>query len=167
MGCDIHIYVEQQGIDGAWSHVEWPFRNTRWPATGPFDDRDYHVFGFLAGVRNYSAVDPIAEVRGLPDDLSAYVKHEADDCDWHSHSWLSADELTGHDYTRLIEDRRVTREIAPGLRSGAETAEPGGGKQMPLSEFLGEAFLRDVATLSAIQRASGDRPTRVVFWFDN
>jgi len=149
MGCDIHTYVEQQEGDGTWVRAEWPDADRANYVWGPFDWRSYHLFGFLADVRNYSKVPPIADPRGLPGDVSAALREQADDIDHHSHSWLSVSELADFDYAQTFEDRRVTR---------------GGGKRVTYREFLGEEFFRDLATLTTMNTA---RPTRVVFWFDS
>jgi hypothetical protein len=149
MGCDIHTFVEQQTPTG-WEHLE---------IQEVFDWRSYHLFGWLAGVRNYSQVPPIAEPRGLPADVSREVEKESNDLDWHSRSWLSADELLAFDYDATFEDRRVTVS-----GDGGHTAEPGGGEMTTYREFLGPNYFADLTRLAELEK---DAPTRVVFWFDN
>jgi hypothetical protein len=74
------------------------------------------MFGFLANVRNYSAVPPIAEQRGFPDDASEGAKAEYDDgFGYHSPSWLMVNELLAFNYDALMENRRVTRQLASGI----------------------------------------------------
>ncbi|WP_262265532.1 hypothetical protein [Microvirga yunnanensis] len=137
MSSDIRSQAERR-VDRRWEVV---------PDLWPFDCRDYSIFGFLADVRNYSAVRPISEPRGIPRD--------AVDRDWwddhHSCSWLSTDELLAFDYDQVIEDRRGR---------GRETVEPGEGKMMTYREFLGEGFFDDLEEL----KASGAE--RIVFGFD-
>ncbi len=89
MGCDIHWFVERQRDDGAWEVVS--------EADGPH--RYYNLFFALAGVRYGTAV-PIAEPRGLPDDVSDEVKRDSDDwgCDGHSHSWHTLETLLAYDW---------------------------------------------------------------------
>ena len=103
MGCDIHSRAEQRDENGKWQVIA---------GFPPFDWRDYGMYGFLAGVRNYSAVPPISQPRGLPSDAP-----EVDEDDgWlgdHSYSWLSVEELTTFDYDAAVEDCRVTRQIGP------------------------------------------------------
>lgn len=61
MGCDMHMMIERKTGTG-YECV---------PKTGGlFVDLDYRIFGFLAGVRNYSATIPISEPRGMPSDAS-------------------------------------------------------------------------------------------------
>ncbi|MFG6661151.1 hypothetical protein [Sulfitobacter sp. 915] len=159
MGCDIHIYTERKSAEGyelvkGAKFIEGP---------DPFDWRSYGMFGFLAGVRNYSAVTPIADPRGLPRDVSTEVAEEYETWsrDAHSASWISVSELVAFDYGQVIEDRRVTVQMGPNHWDGGGTAEPGGGRPMTYREFLGHRFFDDLQKLS---EAGADR---IVFWFDN
>ena len=148
MGCDIHSFAEKK--EGA----SWAFIG----GLHPFDWRSYGMYGFLAGVRNYSAVSPITAQRGFPRDASPEVREEKDqwEGDAHSASWLTLAELTAFDYDAPMEDRRVNRN-----GSGGCTCEPGEGKKTTYREFLGEKFFEDLASL----KAAGAE--RVIFWFDN
>lgn len=157
MGCDIHTRAQKRNGD-KWEDL--PFE--------PFDWRSYGMFGFLADVRNYSAVPPIAQPRGLPPDIvrsnpNFYGEHDDDYNGFgdHSFSWLSVEELLAFDYDQPLEDRRVTRQTAPNLWDGGCTAEPGGGKMTTYREFLGESFFRDLDRLKEIGAE------RVVFGFDS
>lgn len=147
MGCDIHSYAEKR-VNGKWQRVD----------VTPFDWRSYGMYGFLAGVRNYSDVPPLAGRRGLPGDASQEVagEHEHWGGDAHSASWLSVEELSVFDYDAAVEDRRITVN-----NDGGCTAKPGGGKMTTWREFLGPDFFRDLA---ALKDAGAER---VVFWFDN
>lgn len=167
MGCDIHSYAERK-IDGQWHWIDGVFGSVKYPDKEPFGCRDYSVFAFLAGVRNYSDVIPIVEPRGLPEDISRLVKdqYEAWYGDGHTASWLSIEELNNFDYDQTMEDRRVTRIYVNPLTGGSWsdggcTASPGGGKPMTYREFLGQGFFDDLAVLNKIGAE------RVVFWFDN
>jgi hypothetical protein len=148
MGCDIHAHAERK-TTGGYELV---------PDVVPFDWRSYGMYGFLAGVRNYSAVPSIAERRGLPDDMSAGAREEYEhwELDAHSASWLALDELLAFDYDRPLEDRRVMRN-----GDGGCTCDAGEGEMTTFREFLGPAFFDD---LDALKEARADR---VVFWFDN
>lgn len=153
MGCDIHCFAEKQNQDGTFTMID---------GLSPFDHRSYGTFGFLAGVRNYSEVTPIARPRGFPDDASDGVKFEFEawGCDGHTPSWLSVDELSAFDYSQFMEDRRCSVKVGNAINCGA-TCEPGQGKKETFAQFLGKWFLDDIAAL----KESG--ATRVVFWFDN
>ena len=150
MGCDIHSQAEKR-INGRWTRID---------GLEPFDWRSYGMYAFLAGVRNYSAVTPLSEPRGLPDDVD-YVEDAEHWLGEHSFSWLSLDELLSFDYEQKMEDRRVTRQLAPNLISGAETCDPGEGEKMTYREFLGQSFFDDIERL----KAAGAE--RVVFGFDS
>lgn len=148
MGCDIHSRAERK-IGGRWQVID---------GLQPFDWRSYGLFGFLANVRNYSAVPPLSEPRGLPDDAPATGEYDLGD---HSHSWLSLEELTAFDYEQTFEDRRVTRQIAPNAWSGGVTGEPGEGEITTFRDFLGSDFFAD---LDKLKEAGAER---VVFGFDS
>lgn len=156
MGCDIHT-LAQKRTDGKWETL--PFV--------PFDWRGYGMFGFLADVRNYSAIPPISPARGLPDDIvrpdpNFYGEHDDHlDIGDHSFSWLTVEELTSFDYDQPVEDRRYTRQEGPNFFNGAATAEPGQGKMTTYREFLGEGFFRDLDELKKIGAE------RIVFGFDS
>lgn len=150
MGCDIHAYAERAEPDGSFTYID---------DVDPFPVRSYGVFGFLAGVRNYSAVPPIAERRGFPDNASADVREAYDSwaSDGHSASWLTIDELLAFDYDAEMEDRRVTRNY-----DGGCTCAPGDGEKTTYRQFLGES-----AFFEPLYEMRNAGATRVVFWFDN
>lgn len=150
MGCDIHSTAERRDA-GKWVSV----------GISPFDWRDYGMYAFLAGVRNYSGIPPIAEKRGWPDDVSDAAREGHWDLDSHSHSWLTVEELENFDYSQPVEDRRYTRQTGPNSWDGGATAEAGHGTMTTYREFLGGAFFREI---DAMKAAGAER---VVFWFDN
>ncbi len=159
MGCDIHIWAERKTANGYEAVTDVLFAE----GSAPFDWRAYGMYGFLADVRNYSDVPPLAEQRGFPNDASSVA---ADDYDaWfseaHSASWLSVAELAAFDYDNPVEDRRITVQLAENMWSGGGTADPGDGEITTWREFLGGQFMADLAKL---QECGADR---VVFWFDN
>lgn len=156
MGCDIHTFVERRDEAGHWQMVD---------GVNPFDWRSYGVYGFLADVRNFSAVPPIVEPRGIPEDVSGKVRAEYDrwEFDAHTPSWLYVRELAGFDYEQTVNDRRVMRQTGPQSWDHGVTGTPEEGTSMTYREFLGDAFLRDVEQLEVL----GNPDDRVVFWFDN
>lgn len=150
MGCDIHAWGEKQLPTTEWVLVDL--------TPEPFDWRSYSLFGFLAGVRNYSDVPPIAPARGIPDALSKEVADNIGgwDLDAHNHSWLTMAELEAFDYSQPIEDRRVTRN-----GDGGCTADPGGGSMTTYREFLHSGYFDE---LKRLKEAGVER---IVFCFDN
>lgn len=88
MGCDIHAFVEyrQPKGDEGQDPPEWRgFREAHL-------ERDYEMFGLLAGVR--SLVDPIADPRGLPPDIGFWTQCGQRDwqADMHTPTWLTFEE---------------------------------------------------------------------------
>ncbi len=143
MGCDITAFAESREADGAW---------TARPVPDDFEWRNYSVYAFLAGVRNYSAITPISEPRGLPEDVS----EDADaacgrlDGDTHSRSWLTLAELRAFDYDQGLVDRRENGSTLPAHL----------GRPMTYREYLGPQFF------SALDQLEAMGATRVVFSFD-
>lgn len=179
MGCDIHTYVEIYNHDLS----KWVlFENEVFPLDSfgreydkkdfnshPFDWRSYSLFGFLADVRNYSEVEPIARYRGLPTDLSdglraLYGPDPEDGYDAfysgnHSHTYVLASELLAINYDEeLIDKRGVIGEFYTdeGVIVGRKTT---------YRAFLGQRFMSDLAILGSL--AENKEDIRVVMWFDN
>lgn len=164
MGCDIHsVAIDATGTPltgGNWADGKIADPEYGVGAGEPFGWRSYRVFGFLAGVRNYSGVPSISEPRGLPDDLKCDQHAEP----WlgdHSFSWLSVAELLAFDYDAPVEDRRTTIQLPGGGTNGGATAPQGDGKTMTWREFLGPGFFHDLAELQLIGAH------RVAFGFDS
>jgi hypothetical protein len=149
MSADIHGYAQVRTEQG-WEEREMPDFG-----------RDYAVFGFFADVRNYSKVGPIAEPRGLPDDVG-FDEDRLDEAHWsnHSHSWLTLAELHGYDYDQIVWDRRVTRDG----NGGVTTDDPAEGERLPLRDFLGAHFF---ACIGELVELGAPDDVRIVFWFDN
>jgi hypothetical protein len=108
MRCNIHAYVEVQDGRG-WQKIGEVFKKPNYRPNFPLSRRntplsdhpiqgcDYTLFSILAGVRNYSGNEPIAEPRGMPPDVSSEVRRlsERFGDDGHSHSWLLLSEILG------------------------------------------------------------------------
>lgn len=116
MSTDIHSYVEVRR-DGRWEKVGRIFPNPGWregdtidedpdiggyrgPCTDePYSDRNYDLFGMLAGVREPD-IEPIVHVlpRGVPEDASpefrAIISDYGDVCS----SWVKLAELQAYDW---------------------------------------------------------------------
>lgn len=172
MGCDIHSYAETKKKD-KWVLVtdifplsdfdkEWDKRER---GDHPFDWRSYGLFGFLAGVRNYSEVPTIVEPRGFPEDASDEVKKAWEEWEYggHTPSWITVKELLDFDYDQVFWDRRVTK-VEGNVTNGAAHAEEGEGEHLTIREFLGEMYFKH---LEALKEIGSPENTRIVFWFDN
>jgi hypothetical protein len=142
MGCDIHLHTEVK-IGGQWHHY-----------SAPEIDRDYTLFGKMAGVRGGG--DPIAPPRGLPADVSAVTALDATywDADGHHHSWLGAAEIW-----ELEEWLRKLMDGDPKRPDGWEMCREHWGYLFgnPFGSF--HEFPRE--------RREGIEDVRFVFWFDN
>lgn len=176
MGCDIHSFAEVRQPDGSWAKVGDVFPlnefGREWKKKAhdehPFDWRNYRVFGFLAGVCNYSAIQPLSEPKGLPIDISPEVAAGAEywDGDGHSHSWLTLAELLSRDYDAEIWDRRYTKQVGPRSFDGGATCavdEIHLGTRNSLREFLGPHFMEHLNVLKSLGASDS---VRIVFWFD-
>lgn len=163
MGTDLMRCKFQKQVEGGWVDVDEP------EGCDFTDGRSYAFYGWLANVRNYSAVTPLAPMRGLPDDIveqqkkrqkdrhPLYDSDTMEDYDYrdYSWSWLSVDEFRAVDYDQVVEDRRCTIG-----NNGGCTCEPGQGRFMPLREFL------DEHCMSIVERLMASDVERIVFGFD-
>lgn len=153
--CDISTRAQKR-IAGAWADVDM---------RPVFTDSGYALFGFLANIRNYSAIPPLSAPRGLPDGFELAPYDEAGAyppsgyLGEHSFSWVTIEELLAFDYNQLIEDRRVNGQ-AERERYGGITAPAGEGRIMTYRDFLGAAYFAD---LHDLQQQGVER---VVFGFD-
>ena len=83
MGCDIHAHIEVK-VEDKWRHF-----------STPSVERNYRLFALMAGVRNYDEIEPIAEPKGLPEDITYLTKidYEGWKLDAHDESFLTVREL--------------------------------------------------------------------------
>ena len=127
MGCDIHIMTEaKETICGVkqWVNVDnWrinPYFGTDEYETNQFilnsiyTDRNYELFSFLAGVRNYGGNKSFCFDRGLPEDVSKVTKKESDNWDTDGHT---------HGYCTLEELKTAIKTVAKVRREGAVSKE--------------------------------------------
>ena len=143
MGTDIHTWVTDK--DGAWIEGNGNWVDACEYGSGKvFGCRSYALFGWLADVRNYSEVAPIASHRGWegipnPDELEYYFE------DNYGHSWVSMEELNNIDYEQIICDKRYLPD----------------GEEKTLRDFLYKGYFMD---LEELNRIGADR---VWFCFDS
>lgn len=176
MGCDIHLRVEW--FDGKkWHPAEGKITQAeRWPHTyNPafnanitdrvrkegaklildewYTDRNYALFGVLAGVRDRPPHGSIAEPRGLPDDMSKPVARwfGKDTGYFHSHSFVTLAELMTYPWS----DPVLWQE-----------GDDGNTYSEFCSEFLQETLPR-LKKLCAEKTEYNMDHVRLVFAFDN
>lgn len=166
MGADIHMYAERQLSNGDWAMCEdfkskdyavYNHKGVLGDYTRLFprvNDRDYRFFAALAGVRGVGP-DP----KGLPDDVSPYVKEASDgwDGDGHSHSWYLASEFV----PIFMEHRLNEAEIVETMEKRMNASSPEAVAHI-LEKYLGlevpEMYGEDGPQIDKL---------RFVFWFDN
>lgn len=98
MGCDIHLYKEKK-VGSKWVTADEGWRdeyNEGWidvPWEKRFTDRDYVLFGLLAGVRRDSGFNQ--KPKGIPFNVCSEIKAINDSLgsDGHSHSFFYLTEL--------------------------------------------------------------------------
>jgi hypothetical protein len=185
MGCDIHGKVE----------IRTSEKSTNWFSTldvGEVLRRNYDLFGFLFGVRNYAGFDPVIGIRPLPNNLSYSTEREIEtwSYDAHSHTWISYEELKAIDWDQEAEefDERIhefkdgeyfgkcsytsvlDREDYKKLRNGEEITKEGitykqgkvNAKDIRCEEWN---ILEDLVDVLA--EHYGKENVRLIFWFDN
>lgn len=161
MGADIHVYAEYRNTANAWEAI---------PDYEPFGLRCYDVFSFFAKVRfsdDYRRVTPypISEPRGLPKDVSTYVKKESDEWgeEGFRHSWLSVEELSSFDYNKPLRERKVHAfwaehtlrfGVLPPSYSYAQIENP------TIGNALGGYYFDE------LEKLKESKAERIVFWFD-
>ena len=130
MGTDIHFYVEKR-VNGIWVTADTWYKDkedgtlstydrdsSHYNRGGPYyTGRSYSLFSILADVRNgygFAGCDtgdgykPIAEPRGLPEDVCKEVKDAFDEYgDGHSTSNLLLAEILNYDWTQTTKLRGV------------------------------------------------------------
>lgn len=147
MGTDIYAFVEICK-DDKWEYIQ--------PC---FDFRSYGIFGFLAGIRNYSQVPSIFPRKGWPKDCS-----QEQDIDHYGASFITLKELLDFDYEALVEDRRISKRMPEGWINGTFTVEPGKGEVMKWKDFLGENFMNEIKEIAKLD--PNPENIRIVFDFD-
>lgn len=164
MGCDIHMYVEYtrdayKGWHcGDYFHKRDPYNDKEDASRIElYDDRNYPLFAVLANVRNNGDYQCIDSPRGLPEDVTPYVKSEYESwgIDAHSCSYLTLREIyefqtnnnptsfMGYPILKTIIDRLIRRADELWLTYDFEWKDPS-----PEVLKKGEQI-------------------RIVFWFDN
>lgn len=93
MGSDINLRFEHKNEHGSWYAFHIP--DYLMP-----DERDYELFGFLAGVRD-KTIEPQFEGRGIPDG-STWDDHP----DFHSHTHAYLDEILAAPWKKVGLQRR-------------------------------------------------------------
>lgn len=150
MGCDIHVHIEIF-YKGKWRHYAAPNVN-RW----------YDLFAVMAGVRNYSEIDPISEPKGVPANMSEITKMEFNywGSDVHNHSWFDEKEI---DLLSSWLRNRMKKENGSFLDFDLEFGVLNGTYLLGngLTSFLHSKGNPDSSIPKELESL------RMIFWFDN
>ena len=104
MGCDVHLFAERLNPETrVWEYLPAPddprpYREKWEDCLGLlewFEDRNYRLFGMLAGVRCQD-YDPVAQPRGIPGDVSPEIQAQWIEFGEHTPSWLVLSELLAY-----------------------------------------------------------------------
>lgn len=149
MGCDIHMFVEKTlGQRYDWWASQQVYSSEDYEEAAQLDiPRNYFLFSWLAGVRNYEGesgkITPISTPRGMPLRLSTGVDHARAkwDADGHSESYFTLAELK----------EQKTWQYQDSVRDSIHS------------------FLNFIIPLMEYIKYNGqdDTSVRIVFWFDN
>lgn len=158
MPCDIHCYVEYKSP-----------KSDYWESFGGrFDlERDYDLFGRLAGLRR-SSVAPLVEPRGIPNDLAfsasndywVYICHDPDTSGTQVRPGIAAKWVSGGAKYKPGDSSYVANpdwHTATWL-TGDEFATA-------LADYTAHEYDALLAAMQSLE-ASG-YVTRLVMWFDN
>ena len=151
MGCDIHMYAEVKAANEwravgrvfkddyhqaeipatiYWYDDEGEYEHNKAYTVHPYDNRNYELFSILADVRNSERIKPIACPRGMPHDVSSFVRNEIAKygSSGHSHSWLSLQELEAYPWDEMITCHGVVsqKEYEKFKRQGRPDSWSGG-----------------------------------------
>lgn len=146
MGCDIHAMIERRafwvsGPDKTPEFKPW------WINCGDPDlDRDYQLFGVLAGVRDRD-VPMISSPRGMPEDACSAMRAWNEGFGGHSASYVTLAELDtadlrGVDPFTKKTIRRLVREMRKHMK-GMPTIEGIGNRQVADETMVRLVFFFD------------------------
>jgi hypothetical protein len=220
MGCDIHCYAEIKNSRGKYEKVANKFINAYYDPDSKFEWnkekytdepiclRNYELFAILADVRNgygFAGCDTgdgfniISEPKGIPSDVSNEIREKSDslDCDGHSHSYLTVDEILNFDWNQTstlrgfvnLEQYKKYKETGAvydycGYVSGNSVEHididqmdefiknpPNDDKQYYAQLEWEESYRDCIPNIFfdniSILRELGGDDARLVFWFDN
>ena len=166
MGTDIRGWVDfrEAWLDESVGETNWyPVIDAGWLLA-----RDYSAFGALFGVRN-SNFAPVAARRGLPEDVSDFVRQDAAWKGSHDHTWITWQELREIDWSESAVDTCVHKYQRSengewvrvgGFRSGVE-------RVTRREALVDTGFDLVFEMMEAMAKRYGDACVRLVVWFDD
>lgn len=162
MGCDIHVNLEKYtkiGVENKWVNVDYwqinPYfgvddSNREYDRVSFYVGRNYDLFSILAEIRG--SLDPIADARGIPEDVSTITKREynIDGFEVHTPSYYTLKELKDYLFNNADNE-----EIVDNLSYFVDAMN---------RRFKTEFWISDDDEKRYTIKENG---FRVVFWFDN
>jgi len=164
VGCDIHMFIEYSQFEGHWS-----------PFSGEiYGDRDYELFGLLAGVRGEASA--VIAPRGLPDNLGWVARNKAylsitPDKEYHGEEgWVSETQAKvwiKNGCSRFFSDSHHGEIAHPDWHSHSWMTNKEFKSVLKKISKRGyfATYKAIVATMDAFEK-DGIK-VRLVFWFDN
>jgi hypothetical protein len=167
MGCDIHLFIERKRATGSYEDMTNYNYDPEYydeydihfqPNEKTITCRNYYLFSQLASVRNYNELKPISEPKGIPLDVSPYIRKHYEH--WvsvaHSASWLTAKEIKNR-----IEE--IKKGYFKDIVLSEETQDTSS-----LEELLINLEVRYKQYTYEKDLTDEDYENiRIVFWFDN
>jgi len=199
MGCDIHIFTEEsKTINNVtkWRNVDnWNINHwygvdeheiKPYNVNNVYHGRDYELFTFLAGVRNYGHEMSYFNPKGFPADASKEVRKEYEywGTDAHTPSYLTIHELKeSNSCQKITRSGLISPKQAEQLNEGKPPDSWCQGtsdkswvyrewieEQDILKHFMKELepHYKDVMWIFNDDRnIEKEKQFRIVFWFDN
>lgn len=194
MGCDIHLYIEKKK-NGKWVPAQGFMDTGNYDNTPdvPYpdkqlSDRDYLLFGFLAGVRD--TTNQHFKPKGFPKDASKEVKavfNEWGD-DGHTPSYLTLEELRSVDWENemITINRMFRKDQLEAFNKSLTEGKPNydlintwcswasdqdkwisSSIQVPIKHEFKKLYWFAKFEMSSYDYKCKPDELRVVFWFDN
>lgn len=189
MGCDIHLFTERKrsiNNEQKWVNIDnWKVNpyykennedgERKYNVNSAYRHRNYALFSILADVRNSSGNEPIAEPKGLPEDVSDVVKAESEywGVDGHSHSFFTMKEL--YDYyeqNNIVKFSGLVDEAGkmPNWWCKGSTQTNLVWKEWQQENYVLKSFIEALENhfkSEYYRKEEESEKFRIVFWFDN
>ncbi|WP_432190568.1 hypothetical protein [Streptomyces sp. Tue6028] len=158
MGTDIHGGIEFRhpsvGTDYYYDGEPWVAAMDLWPL---YDETDYAAFACLFGVRNYAGFQPLAEARGLPDDLSSGMRSQLGHC-------VAMGDLDGASWVSWAELASIDHATVPDLRTGRLTWHTKSLPSVRHRQFVDDPWPAEVVSVVGVPPAGVRSATERVEW---
>lgn len=184
MGCDIHMFAEVRNKETKkWEFTGPIFKHRNYQGVEtisrePYSGRNYSLFAVLANVRNDDGIIPISDPKGLPDQMSDFVRYKAQlwEADGHSHSFFLLKELIDFSWNQefnesgMVSQKQKEAYEKDGKRPESWCKWTNQKDYVQMSwpsniKFYCEDFVEN--TIPQLQALGDPEDVRIIFWFDN